>query len=125
MRADTARWVGVDSLQPSPHAANLGDDADTTAAIAGQLAGAMHGASGIPPEWLAMRRRIESLADALHRAAVGQRLLWEHDEYFHGWWADAEGRVPGGEYPGDRDDEDTTLIDFHSWRRLASARSSI
>src|SRR2546427_8492979 len=28
-------------------AANLGDDADTTAAITGQLAGALHGASGI------------------------------------------------------------------------------
>jgi ADP-ribosyl-[dinitrogen reductase] hydrolase len=33
-------------------AANLGDDADTTAAVTGQLAGALHGASGIPVEWL-------------------------------------------------------------------------
>ena len=33
-------------------AANLGDDADTTAAIAGQLAGAFWGASGIPAPWL-------------------------------------------------------------------------
>jgi hypothetical protein len=92
-------------------ATNLGDDADTTAAIAGQLAGAMHGASGIPPEWLgklAMRERIESLADALHRAASGRRLLWEHDLDFHGWWADPEGRVLGGEYPGHRDDLATT-----------------
>ena len=92
-------------------AANLGDDADTTAAIAGQLAGAMHGASGIPPDWLgklAMRGRIESLADALHRAAMGRRLLWEHDRDFHGWWADSEGRVLGGEYPGHRDDPTTT-----------------
>lgn len=59
-------------------ATNLGDDADTTAAIAGQLAGAAHGASGIPAEWLrklAMRGRIEALADALHRAATGERLL--------------------------------------------------
>lgn len=32
-------------------AANLGEDADTTAAIAGQLAGALYGASGIPAEW--------------------------------------------------------------------------
>jgi len=88
-------------------ATNLGDDADTTAAIAGQLAGAAHGASGIPAEWLgklAMRGRIESLADALHRAAMGERLLWEHDLDFHGWWADPEGRVLGGEYPGHRDD---------------------
>lgn len=34
-------------------AANLGDDADTTAAIAGQLAGALYGAGGIPEEWRA------------------------------------------------------------------------
>jgi ADP-ribosylglycohydrolase len=58
-------------------ATNLGDDADTTAAIAGQVAGAAWGGEGIPAEWLAklaMRERIESLADALHRAAVGTRL---------------------------------------------------
>ena len=49
-------------------AANLGEDADTTAAIAGQLAGALHGASGIPVEWLgklAWRDRIEALASTL------------------------------------------------------------
>ncbi len=49
-------------------AANLGDDADTTAAITGQLAGALHGASGIPTEWLeklAWRERIIELADGL------------------------------------------------------------
>ena len=33
-------------------AANLGDDADTTAAIAGQVAGAYYGESGIPAPWL-------------------------------------------------------------------------
>jgi ADP-ribosyl-[dinitrogen reductase] hydrolase len=32
-------------------AVNLGDDADTTGAIYGQLAGAYYGESGIPPEW--------------------------------------------------------------------------
>lgn len=50
-------------------AANLGEDADTTAAIAGQLAGALWGVSGIPPEWLdllAWRDRITTLADRLH-----------------------------------------------------------
>jgi ADP-ribosyl-[dinitrogen reductase] hydrolase len=49
-------------------AANLGDDADTTAAIFGQIAGAYYTEEGIPPRWLArlaMRDRIESLADAL------------------------------------------------------------
>lgn len=33
-------------------AANLGDDADTTAAICGQLAGAYYGVDNINPEWL-------------------------------------------------------------------------
>jgi ADP-ribosyl-[dinitrogen reductase] hydrolase len=49
-------------------AANLGDDADTTAAIYGQLAGAVYGVEAIPEEWLekiALRDRIESLADGL------------------------------------------------------------
>ncbi|NNL65363.1 MAG: ADP-ribosylglycohydrolase family protein, partial [Myxococcales bacterium] len=50
-------------------AANLGDDADTTAAICGQLAGAHYGEEGIPGEWLAklaMRAAITDLADRLH-----------------------------------------------------------
>ena len=50
-------------------AANLGEDADTTAAIAGQLAGALWGASGIPEVWLSLlawRERITNLADRLH-----------------------------------------------------------
>lgn len=49
-------------------AANLGDDADTTAAIAGQLAGALYGKAGIPARWLErlhMRDEIERLASAL------------------------------------------------------------
>jgi len=49
-------------------AANLGGDADTTAAIAGQLAGALYGLSGIPQEWLAKpawRGRIKALAKKL------------------------------------------------------------
>ena len=33
-------------------AANLADDADTVAAVTGQLAGALYGLSGIPDEWL-------------------------------------------------------------------------
>ena len=33
-------------------AVNVGDDADTTGAVCGQLAGAYWGESGIPAEWL-------------------------------------------------------------------------
>lgn len=53
-------------------AANLGDDADTTAAIVGQLAGAHYGVSGIPSPWLAKlhsREFIESCADQLLKAS--------------------------------------------------------
>lgn len=51
-------------------AANLGEDADTTAAITGQLAGALYGASGIPTDWrrrVAWGSKIESIAAALLR----------------------------------------------------------
>ena len=50
-------------------AANLGNDADTTAAIYGQLAGAHFGVEGIPAEWrakLAMAEETTALADALY-----------------------------------------------------------
>lgn len=46
-------------------AANLGDDADTVAAITGQLAGALYGKEGIPAYWLerlAWNSRIENMA---------------------------------------------------------------
>ena len=33
-------------------AVNLGDDTDTVGAVAGQIAGAMYGMSGIPDEWI-------------------------------------------------------------------------
>jgi ADP-ribosylglycohydrolase len=47
-------------------AVNLGDDADTTGAVCGQLAGACWGESGIPTEWRAGLARHEVLAKALH-----------------------------------------------------------
>jgi ADP-ribosyl-[dinitrogen reductase] hydrolase len=50
-------------------AVNLGDDADTTAAVYGQIAGAHYGLSGIPSEWIekvAMREMIADFADRLH-----------------------------------------------------------
>lgn len=49
-------------------AANLGDDADTTAAVCGQIAGAFYGESGIPKSWLeklAMVEMIRGLGDRL------------------------------------------------------------
>lgn len=54
-------------------AANLGEDADTTAAIAGQLAGALGGAGAIPAPWLerlAWRERLGTVAEALVSEAM-------------------------------------------------------
>ena len=51
-------------------AANLGDDADTTSAICGQIAGAYYGESGILTKWLDslfMRVEITGFADKLSR----------------------------------------------------------
>jgi ADP-ribosylglycohydrolase len=51
-------------------AANLGDDADTTAAVCGQVAGAYYGEHGIPSRWLevlALRSEIVALADRLNQ----------------------------------------------------------
>ena len=54
-------------------AVNLGDDADTTGAIYGQIAGAHYGAKTIPAPWrdkLTMAAKITSLADRLHGQAA-------------------------------------------------------
>lgn len=55
-------------------ATNLGKDADTTAAICGQIAGAFYGESGIPESWrnkLAMHDEICLLADQLFQHNLG------------------------------------------------------
>ena len=49
-------------------AVNLGNDADTTGAVYGQVAGAYYGVGAIPELWrdrLSLRERIEGLADGL------------------------------------------------------------
>lgn len=54
-------------------AANLGEDADTTAGIYGQLAGAYYGEEGIPEEWrdrLALLDVITGFADQLFEMAL-------------------------------------------------------
>ena len=57
-------------------AVNLGNDADTTAAIYGQLAGAIYGVDAIPERWLeklVMRDRIQMSADGLF--ALSQEVM--------------------------------------------------
>jgi ADP-ribosyl-[dinitrogen reductase] hydrolase len=68
---EAALWAfhTTDSFEAGALAAvNLGDDADTTGAVYGQLAGAFNGAGGIPDRWLeklAMRELIEDYAARL------------------------------------------------------------
>ena len=52
-------------------AANLADDADTVAAVTGQLAGALYGLNGIPERWLDQVAWKDRLLD------TAQRLLPE------------------------------------------------
>jgi hypothetical protein len=75
-------------------AANLGDDADTTAAIYGQLAGALYGVDAIPARWrdrVLMRDTILGFADALF--ALAQPLPGD------AFWV-RPGRLLAGPYPG-------------------------
>ena len=56
--------------------ANVGNDADTTAAICGQIAGAYYGFSGIPEKWssaIVMANEIKQWANDL--AVTGKEAL--------------------------------------------------
>jgi len=68
---EAALWAfaGSESFEEGAlKAVNLGDDADTTGAVFGQIGGAFYGVEGIPEGWLekvAMREKIVELADGL------------------------------------------------------------
>ena len=67
---EAALWcfVTTDSFEDAVlAAANLGDDADTTAAITGQVAGAFYGVDAIPGRW----RQQLFMGDELEAMAVG------------------------------------------------------
>ena len=62
----------MDLFSDSRKVVNLGDDADTTGAIYGQIAGAYYGVEAIPSEWrerLTMRAEMEEMADRLYELA--------------------------------------------------------
>ena len=52
-------------------AVNLGDDTDTTGAVAGGLAGLAYGEAGIPAGWLAVLARRADIEDLARRLAAG------------------------------------------------------
>jgi ADP-ribosylglycohydrolase len=70
-RAEAALWAFHNSNSFRDGcllAVNLGDDADTTGAVYGQLAGAYYGEQGIPDQWrskVAHRQLIETYAERL------------------------------------------------------------
>ncbi|HEY1191781.1 MAG TPA: ADP-ribosylglycohydrolase family protein, partial [Gemmata sp.] len=74
---EAALWAfhGTDNFRDGAlKVVNLGEDADTTGAVYGQIAGAYYGAGGIPAEWvakLAMRDLIEQRAAELHQMGLG------------------------------------------------------
>lgn len=80
---EAALWAfhrGTDFREGALLAVNLGEDADTTAAVYGQIAGAHYGVQGIPAPWreaLARRETLRGYADLLltlaeHLAAPGR-----------------------------------------------------
>lgn len=99
-------------------AANLGDDADTTAAIAGQIAGARWGWSRIPATWRDRVRdvhRIRGIAARLAeagRASSGPDLHWDHDAFHHAYWTHP-GSILAGESPGHRDGDHESARRVH------------
>ena len=65
-----AFWNSEDFEYGALLAVNLGDDADTTGAVYGQIAGACYGVGGIPKEWLAKLGKKDlllDLADQIHQ----------------------------------------------------------
>jgi ADP-ribosyl-[dinitrogen reductase] hydrolase len=76
-------------------AVNLGDDADTTGAVYGQIAGAIYGEAGIPEDWrgkLALHDQIVALADAL--SSFGSMVPPTSESYW------VTNRLLAGKYPG-------------------------
>jgi ADP-ribosyl-[dinitrogen reductase] hydrolase len=75
---EAALWcvANTDSFEAAVLAAvNLGDDADTTGAITGQLAGAMYGIEGVPFAWrerLHMLEEIKVLATRIHDSTTAK-----------------------------------------------------
>ncbi len=63
---EAAIWAFANShnyQQAVLNAVNLGEDADTTGAVCGQLAGAYYGLGGIPRQWLAMLAKLRTIQD--------------------------------------------------------------
>jgi ADP-ribosylglycohydrolase len=72
---EAALWAfdrGHDFRDGALLAVNLGDDADTTGAVYGQLAGAFHGEAGIPADWRARLARLDEIEALIDRLYTGR-----------------------------------------------------
>ena len=56
-------------------AVNLGDDADTTGAVYGQIAGAYYGAAGMPKAWVGRLARLEVIENFAEKLIELQGML--------------------------------------------------
>jgi ADP-ribosyl-[dinitrogen reductase] hydrolase len=54
-------------------AVNLGDDADTTGAVYGQIAGAYYGESGIPRKWINRLVKFDLISDMVDKLIINRR----------------------------------------------------
>jgi ADP-ribosyl-[dinitrogen reductase] hydrolase len=59
------------------HAVNLGEDTDTTGAVAGGLAGILYGTEAIPAEWVEALARKADILDLANRLAKGLGVAYE------------------------------------------------
>jgi ADP-ribosylglycohydrolase len=124
---EAALWAFCDAedfQQAVLRAVNLGDDADTTGAICGQLAGACWGESGIPARWLRDLARKDMIETALTGLLPGESLIPRTFPLAaHGsipptpcsCWV-VEGQLLAGAFPGSSDPTDhrqriKTLVD--------------
>ena len=114
---EAALWAfhnATDFREAVLRAVNLGDDADTTGAVCGQLAGAFWGETGIPSEWrsgLARQDLIEAALEGLTTVSTGlcaadsrrspaeTRQLPKLDPPARTYWLEP-GEILAGCYPG-------------------------
>jgi ADP-ribosyl-[dinitrogen reductase] hydrolase len=76
LEASTWCFLQTDSFRDAVlMAVNLGDDADTTGAVCGQLAGAYYGEKGIPAEWLTRLTMVDQIRRLADRLAAHQPTI--------------------------------------------------
>lgn len=121
---EAALWAfhdASDFREAAVRAVNLGDDADTTGAVCGQLAGAYWGETGIPREWRGALARKDMIEEALNGllkpSAAAAKDADESRPFFElaqgldsppttsSYWV-IPGLLLAGAYPGNPDPEE-------------------